>query len=401
MQRQTSRVARVVGPLSEYANGLRGELGRLGYTHGSAESQMRWVALLSRWMRAEHVAVGELDEQAISGCLACARARGVKRVRTAGSLAWVLSWLESEGALSCSPAGLSFPDTLLAEYCNWLGRVRGASPSTIRSYLYTARLALDSWPGTATGVDITARHVYEFVLSQSSRGLAPGTLHTRLAQLSAFLRFLHVEGGTTLDLTVAVPSVARWRDTTLPPTMTAGEVQALLDSCEITTTAGRRDVAILALLARLGLRASDVACLLLDDVDWRAGEIVLRGKGRHEDRLPLPVQVGEAMAAYLQRGRPQAECRNVFVTLRAPIRPLRPVTVSRVVLFACVRAGLPPARAHRLRHALGAELIGHGVKLNAIGAILRQRDLGVTAMYSKVDLGSLRQVAQPWPGSTR
>jgi site-specific recombinase XerD len=355
-------------------------------------------------MRAEHVDVDELDEQTIPKFLACARATGVRRVRTAGSLRWLLSWLESHGALSCSRPGLSWPDTLLAEYSDWLGKVRGASPSTVRSYLYTAHLALDSWPlspGTGTGVDITARDVHEFVLSQSCRGLAPGTLHTRLAQLSGFLRFLHVQGLTSLDLTVGVPSVARWRDTTVPPTMTTCEVQALLDSCDITTTAGRRDLAILALLARLGLRASDVAGLLLDDMDWRAGEIVLRGKARHEDRLPLSVEVGEAMASYLQRGRPPVGCRNVFVTLRAPLRPMRPVTISRVVLVACVRAGLPPARAHRLRHALGGELVNQGVRLSAIGAVLRQRDLGVTAIYSKVDLGSLRQVAQPWPGSTR
>ncbi|MHB8289592.1 MAG: hypothetical protein ACYDEY_10220 [Acidimicrobiales bacterium] len=184
MPGQSARIARVVGPLSKYADELRGELDRLGYAPGSAENQMRWVALLSRWMRAEHVDVNELDEQTIPKFLACARATGVRRVRTAGSLRWLLSWLESHGALSCSRPGLSWPDTLLAEYTDWLQKVQGASPSTVRSYLYTAHLALDSWPlspGTGTGVDITARDVREFVLSQSCRGLAPGTLYTRLA----------------------------------------------------------------------------------------------------------------------------------------------------------------------------------------------------------------------------
>jgi site-specific recombinase XerD len=397
-------MARVVGPLAEYAVGMRAELQRLGYTPQSAENQMRWVALLSRWMSAEGHGVGDLDELLLSAFLACERDRGVRRVRSQRSFRWLLGWLDSQGVLTPYRRQLSWPDTVLAPYAHWLGGVQGLSPSTIQSYAYTARAVLEGCPSATeggSGVDVTARDVHEFVLRESCRGLAPGTLHTRLAQLSAFLRFLHVEGSTSVDRSLAVPSVVRWRDTEVPPTMTGREVQALLDSCDQATTAGLRDFAILTLLARLGLRASDVSGLVLDDIDWRAGEIALRGKGRHADRLPLLGEVGEAVAAYLVGARPSAECRNVFITLRAPIRPLRPVTVSRVVLCACSRAGLPPARAHRLRHALGAELVRRGVRLSAIGSVLRHRDVAVTALYSKVDLACLRQVAQPWPGAAQ
>lgn len=158
---------------------------------------------------------------------------------------------------------------------------------------------------------------------------------------------------------------------------------------------------MLTVIARLGLRAAEIAGLRLSDLDWRVGELTVRGKGRRSDRLPLPVDVGEALVGYLAQHRPKADSRSVFVTVVAPWRPLRSTAVSQVVWRQCVRAGLPPVRAHRLRHALGAELLTQGVALVEISQVLRHRDLATTAVYAKVDHAALRGLALPWPAVTR
>jgi site-specific recombinase XerD len=215
------------------------------------------------------------------------------------------------------------------------------------------------------------------------------------------LRFLYLQGLTPLRLGTAVPPVGGWRLAGLPPVMTAADVQLLLDSCDRGTDVGVRDFAIMTLVARLGLRSIEVARLELRDVDWRAGELVVRGKARRQDRLPLPADVGEALAAYLTRGRAPAGARRLFLTCRAPRRPIRADLVGDVVERACLRAGLPRVGPHRLRHALAAELLRRGAGLVAISQVLRHQDLATTALYAKVDLTTLRQVAQPWPGPAR
>lgn len=155
------------------------------------------------------------------------------------------------------------------------------------------------------------------------------------------------------------------------------------------------------LLARLGLRSAEVARLELSDVDWRLGELTIRGKARHRDKLPLPTEVGEALAAYLADARPGTDCRQVFITCRAPRRGIKPDLIGDVVQRACLRAGLPHVGAHRLRHAVATELLAKGATLTDISQVLRHRDLATTAIYAKVDLMSLRAVARPWPGAQR
>ena len=187
-----------------------------------------------------------------------------------------------------------------------------------------------------------------------------------------------------------------WKDTGVPRRLAAAEVQALLASCDRATASGKRDLAILLLLARMGLRAAEVAGLELDDFDWRAGELTVRGKAGHRDRMPLPAEVGEAVAAYLLQARPGAKSRVVFLTLRPPLRPMGHTTVSQVVWRQCRIAGVEPVRAHRLRHALATELLSRGVRLPEIAQVLRQRDLATTAVYAKVDYSALRELALPW-----
>ncbi len=183
--------------------------------------------------------------------------------------------------------------------------------------------------------------------------------------------------------------------------MSAAQVQRLLDSVPRDSEADVRNFAIITLVARLGLRSIEVARLELRDVDWRAGELVVRGKGRRQDRLPLPDEVGAALVAYLSRGRNPQTARHLFLTCRAPRGPIRADLVGDVVKRACLRAGLPHVSPHRLRHALAGELLRQGAGLVAISQVLRHQDLATTAVYAKVDLVALRRVAHPWPGAAR
>ena len=198
-----------------------------------------------------------------------------------------------------------------------------------------------------------------------------------------------------------MPPAAGWHDTGIPVGLAAADVQRLLDGCDRASPTGIRNFAILMLVARLGLRSVEVARLELGDIDWRAGEIQIAGKARRRDRLPLPHDVGEALTAYLRKVRPATSNRQVFLMLKAPIRPIRPDLVGDVTRWACRRAGLPEVGPHRLRHALATEMLRRGAKLVEISQVLRHRDLATTAVYAKVDLDALRRIAQPWPGGTR
>ncbi|WP_329056229.1 tyrosine-type recombinase/integrase [Amycolatopsis sp. NBC_01488] len=239
-----------------------------------------------------------------------------------------------------------------------------------------------------------------FLLRERQR-VSVGSAKGRVAELRSLLKFLYVRGLTPHLLTTAVPPVAGWRDTSIPKALPDGQVQRLLDSCDRADPMQARDFAILILVARLGLRSIEVARLELGDIDWRDGRIILRGKASREDGMPLPADVGQALAEYLADVRPATSLRPVFLSCKAPRRGIRPDLVSDVTRRACDRAGLPRAGAHRLRHTLATEMLRRGVKLVDIGQVLRHRDLATTALYAKVDLATLRSIALPWPGEWR
>ena len=195
-----------------------------------------------------------------------------------------------------------------------------------------------------------------------------------------------------------VLGVASWRLSTLPKALEPSEVDRLLTSCDQQTPVGRRDRAILTILVRLGLRAGEVAALRLCDIDWRCGEIVTHGKANRTERLPLPSDVGQALVSWLLEGRPAGNSPHVFTRVHAPHRGLTTNGVSDVVRAACVRAGLPPMHAHRLRHTAATQMLRAGADLAEIGQVLRHRSLLATAIYAKVDRASLSALARPWPG---
>ena len=392
---------KVPGPLAVLADGFRAELDRLGYTPSSREYKLAEVAKLSAWLESRGLGAGDICPARIEEFLSDLAARP-GRTPTLVAMRPLLAWLGRLGLAGDDPPP-SAPgplDALMARYRHWMVTDRQLAARTIRRYEQGARLFLESRArqgGGPAGVgSLSEQAVTAFLLAEVSRGLSAKSLQGRVAELRSLLRFLFLQEMTTTPLGEGVPPVPGWKDTAVPRRLAATEVQALLDSCDRATASGKRDLAILLLLARMGLRAAEVAGLELDDFDWRAGELVVHGKAGHRDRMPLPAEVGEAVAAYLLKARPGAESRAAFLTLRPPPRPMGHTAVGQIVWRQCRIAGVEPVRAHRLRHALATELLSRGVRLPEIAQVLRQRDLGTTAIYAKVDYPALRELALPW-----
>jgi len=289
---------------------------------------------------------------------------------------------------------------LLAEFGTWLDRERGLSPVSVRCYSKQAKyfLAAIGGPGAVSTLD--AAEVTTFMVDHS-RDRNNWSAKAMVTSLRAFLRFAHATGRTAVPLVGAVPAVASWRLAVLPRGLKAAEIEMLLAGCDRETAAGQRDYAVLSLLARLGLRGAEAASLQLDDIDWRAGEIAVTGKGSRTERLPLPAPAGEALAAWLTGGRPRCGSRAVFVTVRRPYRQLTPEAVRAVMGRACARAGLQRQGAHRFRHALATEMLRAGASLPEVGQVLRHRSQLSTSLYAKVDQEALRPLARPWPGAAQ
>jgi len=268
----------------------------------------------------------------------------------------------------------------------------------VSMYLKTAALFVADYPELAAGPAVIGAGEVNMFCVRELPARTPSAAANLAAGLRSFLRFLHVEGVVGAPLGQAVPPVANRKGTGLPRGLDSGAVARLLASCDRRTRLGRRDFAILLVLARLGLRAGEIAGLSLDDIDWRAGEIVVHGKGGRDDRLPLPDDVGAAIVGYLRRGRPKTDSRTVFVRAIAPIVALTPPGVTWVVYSACERAGVAKVGAHRLRHTLACGVLRTGGSLVEAGQILRHAAVGTTAIYAKVDFAALAPLAQPWPG---
>jgi integrase len=257
-------------------------------------------------------------------------------------------------------------------------------------------LFLGARSGDTDIAELTAAEVTQFVLGEIT-DRSVGSAQAVACGLRAFLRFAYVTGRTGTQLDAAVPKIASWRLSRVPRSISPTDVAALLGSCDRRSSFGRRDYAALVLMVRLGLRTGEVAALELSDIDWRAGEIVVRGKGNRVERLPLPVDVGEALAGWIRRGRPRCETRRVFTRVRAPHRGLSVGGVGAVVKAAALRADLDGVNAHRLRHTAATQMLSNGADLTEIGQVLRHTSVLTTSIYAKVDDRSLRPLAVRWP----
>ncbi len=395
--------ARVRGPLAPYVDGVRAELERLGYTPLTAAAHVRLMAHLSRWLARHGVEASGLTPATVDAYFAQRRAAGYVGQVTGRALQPLLGHLQRLGVVSppVPVAPASPQERLLAQYRDYLTTERGLTTTTAALNVRMVRPFLADQARMRQGrldlEQLTAGEVAAFVVAQGRQ--RPKSVKRMVTALRSLLGFLHVEGIVDQPLATAVPSVAGWTQTGLPKALDAEQVAALLASCDERTATGRRDLAILTLLVRLGLRAGEVAALSLQDIDWRCGEITVRGKGNRHDRLPLPADVGQRIVAYLRDGRPQStQDRAVFVRAQAPYRALTSNAVTTVVACAGRRAGLGVIGAHRLRHSAATAMLRSGGSLTEIGQTLRHVRPLTTAMYAKVDIEALRQLARPWPG---
>jgi integrase/recombinase XerD len=401
MNDRAARV-RVDGPLAGCAGGFRAMLAERGYAPSSAAGLLQVMAHLSRWLERAGRSAGDLMPAMAEEFLLARRAAGYRRGLSARSIAPLLEYLREAGvAAAALPARPAMPGgIMLAGYRDYLTRERGLAASTVRNYLDVARLfAASCADGDGLRLDtLTAGEVIWFVLAQCQARSA-GSATIVVTALRSLLRYLHLAGLIGPALAEAVPSAAS--ASPLPEPLAPGQARRLLDSCDRRTVAGRRDFAVLVLLVRLGLRVSEVAALDLDDIDWRRGEITISGKGSRRDRLPLPADVGQAMAGWLRGTRPRCSSRRVFTTLLAPHGPMTGKAVSAVVRRAGQRAAVAPVTAHRLRHAAATGLLRAGASLPEVGQVLRHANMLSTARYARVDHAALAAVARPWPGGGR
>ena len=403
MAEPASRASRVLvsGPLAPFVAGFELKLAEAGYAPGSAVTQVRLLAHLSRWLSANHLEVIDLTDRRIDEFFEARRARNCTWCVSPEALQPLLALLSELNVLPASAPLVvgSAADVVLAEFHRYLLDERGLAATTACAYVYRARRFVD---GCALGAQLaatTAGDVTRAVLMESAT-LSIGATQFFVAALRSFLRFCSMEGLIAADLSAAALPVTGRRPSSLPRGISSSDAKALLNSCDRGENVGRRDYAMIVMLLRLGLRATEVATLKLDDLDWRAAEVVVHGKGRRDGRLPLPVDVGEAIAAWLQHGRPKTTSREVFLSVQAPIMALGRGGVGAIVRSACVRAGVPQVGPHRLRHTMATEMVNIGVPLAEISQVLRHRSLSSTAIYARVDLEGLRRIARPWPGGS-
>jgi site-specific recombinase XerD len=392
------------GSLGPHLDSFVALLDDLGYSRASKREQLWLLRDLERTMQQGRISVDQLDGKTLKKFLARRRRRGRLRSIDAATVRRFLAHLREQGV--ARPAQVVPDDSpiaqLLRRYETYLRRERGLAQATLDNYLpFTHRFLVERFDDGPLHLErLVSSDVSDFVL-RHALSMCPKRAQLMVSALRSFLRFLLQGGEIVANLAACVPTVANWRLATVPKYISPEDVERLLNSCDRSTSAGRRNYAILLLLARLALRAGEVVAMRLEDIHWRAGEILVRGKGGRHDRLPLTKDVGGALATYLRHDRPRCGSRHVFIRDRAPYRGLgNPSTVSTIVRRALARAGLqPPSKgAHLLRHSLATGMLRRGATMAEISEVLRHRSAQTTEIYAKVDVVGLSALAQPWPG---
>lgn len=396
------------GPLSAHFASYRAKLEGLGYTQNRVLYHLRSFAKFDLWISRNNHHLRKLTESNVDEFLKRLRKKHPAIYRGAPlAMRLLLTLLRDMGVVA--PRGEPLSSTpaqrLANQYRVFLKKERGLDRTTIANYSrHIDRFLVENFgTGRVNLRALGGPHITAFVRCHAPRH-GRGWAAQMVTGLRSFFRFARCRGDITLDLTAVVPAVPNWTTSGPPKHLPIEAVQQILDACVRATQKGKRDYAILILLARLGLRAGEVVAMQLDDLDWANSEVVIRSKkGDGWARLPLPADVGRSLADYLAV-RPKCACRNVFVRGYAPFTPfVASGPVSVLVRKAIERAGVKSARtgAHIFRHSLATEMLRRGAALAEIGCVLRHRDPDSTAIYSKVDLGALSELALPWPGGAR
>src|SRR5579864_3178875 len=371
-----------------------------GYADQTLRLKAKLVTDLGQWLKRNGVAVADLNEPRVEAFLKRQRRERRGDLRT---LQQFLDQLRRQNVVPARnlPRDRSPLAHILNQYETHLRTERGLVAHTIEQYQSFVRKFLgERFRGQPLLLKaVKASDISDFMLRHTP------SMNVKRAQVMttafrSFFRFLFQKGELRADLAASLPTVANWRLSTVPKYLTPQQVERVLKACDRRTAVGRRDYAILLLLSRLGLRAGEVVALQLEDINWRAGEILVRGKGLLHDRMALPADVGEALACYLRRDRPHCQTRRLFVCTKAPRRGFaHPSTLSTIVHRALARADLhPPLQgAHLLRHSLATSMLRSGATMGEIAEILRHRTLQTTEIYAKVDFQGLRSLAHPWP----
>jgi site-specific recombinase XerD len=395
----TKRVC--VGPLAFHTDRFARFLAGEGYAPLTIKIKCSLIANLSHWLKRRGVPLAKLDEGTLKQFHA--RHRGSVGRGDVSTGHQLLEFLRRVEVIPTPPkkTNRTALGQLSADYERFLASERGLARSTVIGYLPIVRRFLTEHFGDKALrlQDLWPQDLHRFILGQVRR---IGRTHagTTVTVLRSFLRFLRQRGAIKTDLAAALFGVAHWRLSHIPKSLPPEQVKRLLQCCDRSTPSGQRDYAILLLLARLGLRGGEVLSMTLDDLDWERGEIVVRGKGRRLERLPLPKDVGAALVHYLRHVRPTCSTRKVFIRMKAPLHGLRLSAICCVVRRALKRAGLNPdfKGAHLLRHSLATKMLHRGASLSEIGQLLRHRQPTTTQIYAKVDIKALRGIAMPWIG---
>jgi site-specific recombinase XerD len=395
------------GPLGPYIHSYAGEMSVEGYAQQTKEFQIRLITDFDRWLAKRRIQARDVTAELFQPYL---RARARRRRPTGNdrsALYRLLDLLVRQGVIAAAgPPPATAAGRLESDFRHYLEQERALASTTQNCYLTFVREFLKECFANRP-VDLSCLSAEDVTGFVRRRALAIQSRRVQLmtTALRSFLRFARYRGDIDKDLAACVPAVANWKLSTIPRALPPDQVKRVLASIDRKTSMGRRDYAILLILARLGLRAGEIRMLTLEDLDWQEGLITVRGKGGRYSQLPLPVDVGAAIADYLRHGRPAvSSSRCVFLRAKAPAGGFRgQCGVGSIVRHALARAGIDAVRtgAHQFRHALACQMLRHGASLPEIGELLRHRSPQTTAIYAKVDLASLATLALPWPGGAQ
>lgn len=394
------------GPLGSHIDAYASRLLEQGFSAERARDKIRLISDFGTWLGRQELGVNDVDSQTVKRYLANQKGHIHPGRGAFSALQALLNLLYEKGIDNEArvPEATDPRRCTEKDFERYLSQERGLSVATAENYLPFARQLLRErfGDGPIDFAKLRPRDITGFI-QRHAHDHSPARSGVMVAALRAFLRHLQHRRQIMTDLAACVPSVANWSHVTLPKSLKPDQVVQVLKYCDRERATGRRDYAILLLLARLGLRAGEVAALTLDDVDWKEGNLTLRGKGGQEAKLPLPMEVGEAIVAYLRNGRPRCESRRLFIRECAPRAGFANGAVGKLVMRALTRARVDSPRkgAHLFRHTLATGMLQHGASLSEIGTILRHQHPSTTMIYANVDLLALRRLAHAWPGGER